>query len=156
MTTPEVLRTPAPPASWTLRSPAGRLVTPLATIAALSATTVALHVRDPHDQGSWGLCPSAALGVWCPGCGGLRAVNDLTRGDVGAALSSNVLVVVLLPVAVVLLLMWTRDRWLGRPSPLERVPARLQRPLVVVTVAVLAAFTVLRNLPFGPGEWLAP
>ena len=29
------------------------------------------------------------LGFYCPGCGGLRAVNDLTHGDVGAALSSN-------------------------------------------------------------------
>ena len=35
-------------------------------------------------QYSWGLCPSAALGFSCPGCGGLRAVNDLTHGDVGA------------------------------------------------------------------------
>ena len=43
------------------------------------------------------------MGIYCPGCGGLRAVNDLTNGDVGAALSSNILVTLMIPVGVVLL-----------------------------------------------------
>ena len=51
------------------------------------------------------------MGVYCPGCGGLRAVNDLTNGDLGAAASSNLLLVVLLPVAVLWLLRWSRGRW---------------------------------------------
>jgi hypothetical protein len=111
---------------------------------------VALHVRDPHDSGSWGYCPSAALGVFCPGCGGLRAVNDLTRGQLGAAASSNLLFVVLLPVVLAGLGLWFVDSWRGTR---HRVPARAVRPLVVVAVVVAVAFTVLRNLP---GSWLAP
>ena len=63
----------------------GRMRAPLVTIGGLAAATVALHFRDPHVQGSWGFCPSAAMGFYCPGCGGLRAVNDLTNGEVGAA-----------------------------------------------------------------------
>ena len=55
-----------------------------------------------------------ALGFSCPGCGGLRAVNDLTNGDVGAALSSNLLVTLMIPVAMVLLALWAVDRWRGR------------------------------------------
>ena len=64
----------------------------------------ALHVRDPHVTHSWGVCPLYAVtGVYCPGCGGLRGVNDLTNGNLGAAASSNLLLVILAPVALVLL-----------------------------------------------------
>ena len=37
----------------------------------------------------------AITGRPCPGCGGLRAVNDLTNGDVAGALSSNLMAVAL-------------------------------------------------------------
>ena len=91
------------------------------------------------------------MGVYCPGCGGLRAVNDLTHGDVGAALSSNLLVTLMIPVATVLLGIWAVDRWQGR----SRQPSwhRL-RPAVVGFVVVLVVFTVLRNT--ATGAWLAP
>ena len=124
-----------------------RVRAPLLTIGGLTAATVALHFRDPHESGSWGYCPSAALGFWCPGCGGLRAVNDLTRGDVAAAASSNLLLVLLLPVAVVGLLVWTSDRWRGTRT---RVPPAATWALVVAA----GVFTLLRNTP--AGTWLAP
>ena len=124
---------------------------PAATIGTLSVLTLALHVRDPHQHASWGLCPSAALGIYCPGCGGLRAVNDLTDGHVGAALSSNLVVTALIPVATVLLAIWAVDRWRGHT---RRVPWQRLRPLVAALVTVLVAFTVARNT--GAGAWLAP
>ncbi|QIG42621.1 DUF2752 domain-containing protein [Nocardioides anomalus] len=130
---------------------ARRMVVPLATIGGLTAATVALHFRDPHTSGSWGFCPSAALGFWCPGCGGLRAVNDLTNGDVGAALSSNVVVTSLIPVAVGLLALWAFTSWRGTRLSL---PWARVRPLVWALVTVLVIFTVMRNT--GPGAWLAP
>lgn len=129
------------------RTRAERLRAPLLTIGGLGAATVALHYRDPHVSGSWGFCPSAAMGVWCPGCGGLRAVNDLTHGDVAAAASSNLLLVVLIPVAVLGLLVWTRDRWRGAST---RVPSGAVWALVVAA----GLFTLLRNTPAAP--WLAP
>lgn len=141
-----VLARPEPPATR-----AGRMVAPLATIGALSLATLGLHLRDPHQHGSWGFCPSALMGFSCPGCGGLRAVNDLTRGDVGAALSSNLVVTALIPVAVVLLLVWTADRWRGHT---RHVPWARLRPLVAALLTVLVAFTVARNT--GAGAWLAP
>jgi hypothetical protein len=127
-----------------------RLAAPAYTIGGIGLVSVALHLRDPHDSGSWGYCPSAAMGVFCPGCGGLRAVNDLTRGQLGAAASSNLLFVVLLPVVLAGLGLWLVDSWRGTR---HRVPARAVRPLVVAAVVVAVAFTVLRNLP---GSWLAP
>jgi hypothetical protein len=128
-----------------------RMLAPGLTIGGLALATLALHLRDPHQHGSWGLCPSAALGIYCPGCGGLRAVNDLTNGDVGAALSSNILVTLLIPVAIVLLALWVVDSWRGRTRWTD---LRAVRPGAYAFLAVLAVFTVLRNLPVG--AWLAP
>jgi hypothetical protein len=116
------------------------------------AASIALHLRDPHDPGSWGFCPWLALtGTYCPACGGLRAVNELTDRDVVAAASSNLLLVAATPVLVALWARWLVDRWRGvRRAPTGRGSAWLG-------VALLGAgvlFVVVRNLPFG--AWLAP
>ncbi len=141
-----VLTQPAPPATR-----GRRMLAPAFTIGALALATLALHVRDPHQHASWGLCPSAMVGIYCPGCGGLRAVNDLTRGDVGAALSSNVVVTALIPVATLWLALWAVDRWRGHT---RSVPWSRMRPLVLALLTVLVVFTVARNT--AAGAWLAP
>jgi hypothetical protein len=114
--------------------------------------SVALHLRDPHEGGSWGFCPwLLTTGTHCPGCGGLRAVNDLTRGDLAAAASSNLLLIASLPVLVTL---WARSlvlRWRGRST---RLPQRWVTAASAVALVVVALFWVVRNLP--AGSWLAP
>lgn len=129
---------------------ARRMLAPAATIGGLGLLTLALRLRDPHQGGSWGICPSAAVGFWCPGCGGLRAVNDLTRGDVASAASSNLALVVAIPFVVMALAWWARARWLGVRRPL---PAAVTLRVGYGVLALLAVFTVARNLP---GSWLAP
>jgi hypothetical protein len=134
------------------RSRRQRVSGPLLLAGGVLVASVLLHVRDPHRSGSWGYCPWLFLtGTYCPGCGGLRAVNDLTHGDVAAAASSNLLFVASLPV---LALVWGRttlDRWRGR----VRVVAPQVHVRLTVAVLVLAgAFAVLRNT--GAGAWLAP
>jgi hypothetical protein len=134
-----------------LRSRSERMLGPVLTLGGVGAATLALHLRDPHVSHSWGLCPMYALtGVYCPGCGGLRGVNDLTDGHVGAAASSNLLLVVLLPVAVLLLARWTWATWQGRDVALVPTVPRAMR---IGLVAVAAVFWVARNVP---GSWLAP
>jgi hypothetical protein len=129
-----------------------RVLAPASSIGGLALATLALRLRDPHGAGSWGYCPFRAMtGLYCPGCGGLRAVNDLTHGQVGAALSSNVVVTSLIPLAVVLLGLWAVDRWRGH---VRRVPWERVRPMVFGLVAVFVLFAVARNT--GPGAWLAP
>lgn len=124
---------------------------PVATIGTLAVATLALRLRDPHQSGSWGYCPTALLGLSCPACGGLRAVNDLTHGDVAAAASSNLLLLVLAPFVVVGLAVWTLDRWRG----VERgIPAPVQRWMWGIGVGVAIVFTIARNTP--AGAWLAP
>jgi hypothetical protein len=131
-----------------------RRVSPLLAVAGgVLLLSVALHLRDPHQAGSWGFCPWLVLtGTHCPGCGGLRAVNDLTRGDVAAAASSNLLLVASLPLA---LGWWSRSlaaRWRG-VAP-ARLPGWLVAPGAALAVLAVVAFWVLRNLPVGAA--LAP
>ena len=94
------------------------------------------------------LCPlHTATGLWCPLCGSLRGVADLAHGHVMAALGSNLLLVVTLP-----LLAWGAMSLagVGEVRGPWTVPARAW---VVLGFGALA-YTVLRNLPIGAA--LAP
>jgi len=125
---------------------ARRLRGPLGVAAAVGAATLALHVRDPHQHGSWGLCPLKALTGWnCPLCGGLRAVNDLGHGRLLDAAHSNLLFVASIPVLVGLWALWVRYGWTGERT---RIPTP-SRPLVLAFAALVLAFTVFRNTPWG-------
>ncbi len=127
------------------------MAAPLLSAGVVSAATLALRLRDPHAPGSWGICPSAALGFWCPGCGGLRAVNDLTHGQVLDAASSNLAFVVALPFVLLAFAWWTSDRWRGVSRSLS--PMLLRRGGLLLLAASLV-FALVRNLP--AGSWLAP
>jgi hypothetical protein len=124
---------------------------PLLTAGGVAATTLALRLRDPHVSHSWGVCPLYfATGIYCPGCGSLRAVNDLTRGHLAAAASSNLLLIALIPVLGLLYARWTVVTWQGHDAHL--VP-RVPRALTYGLLALVAVFVIARNLP---GSWLAP
>ncbi|MGJ9423247.1 DUF2752 domain-containing protein [Aeromicrobium sp. CF3.5] len=124
---------------------------PAAVAAAGAGLFALLRLHDPHDSGSYGFCPSLILtGIPCPGCGGLRAVNDLTHGDLAAAVSSNVIAVGLVAGLAVAWLAWTVRRARGRPGPMLALSARWG----YAALAVLVVFGVVRNLPFGAA--LAP
>lgn len=73
----------------------------------------------------------------------------LTEGAVGAAASSNLLVVVSVPFAVAFWLLWVRRSRQRRPV----LAAGLRTSWLVTGAIVLVVFTVLRNLP--AGAWLA-
>ena len=129
-----------------------RLGPPLALAGLLLGASHVLHVRDPHGHGSYGFCPWLALtGTYCPGCGGLRAVNDLTDLRLADAASSNLLLVASLPLFAAGWARSVHQRWNGvlRPWP----PARLHAAGIAVAVVVVG-FWVLRNLPFA--GWLTP
>ena len=129
-----------------------RVRPPIVLAGVVVALSIALHFRDPHESGSWGFCPWRVMtGTYCPGCGGLRAVNDLTRADLAAAASSNLLFVSSIPVIA---WAWARSvgqRWRGVRQPLPQPALTIAASLVVVLVVV---FWVVRNLAFG--AWLAP
>lgn len=86
----------------------------------------------------------------CPACGGLRAVNDLSHGNLAAAWHSNALFVVSLPLITGLWLLWLRRCWRGQDTkaPL-RWFAALQPVLAAVAIVLSVGFTVWRNTPWG-------
>jgi hypothetical protein len=116
------------------------------------AATLALRWRDPHVTGSWGFCPLRALtGLDCPFCGGLRAVNDLSHLRLSDAVHSNALLVAVLPLLVAGWAWWAWRSSHGRPV---RAPAGSRaRMLWAAAAAVVLAFTVFRNTPWGTAYW---
>jgi hypothetical protein len=135
--------------------PAGRrrrVTAPVLVAAGVLGVSVLLHVRDPHQSGSWGYCPWLLLtGTSCPGCGGLRAVHDLTHGDLAAAASSNLLLVGAIPLLVLGWTRWLGDRWTGATRQPDAGRAYVG---IALAVAVTVAFWVARNT--AGGAWLAP
>lgn len=133
-----------------------RVAGPLLAFAGVATATALLAVRDPHVRGSWGSCAFHDLtGYYCPGCGGLRAVNDLANGDVIGALSSNLYFVLLFPVFIGLWAMWLRNSWQGRTIGLSQHTTRtVVYPVLGALFGLLVLFTVMRNIP--SGSWLSP
>lgn len=136
------------------RSRRGRwraLALPAATGVAAVAAVVLLHVRDPHVGGAYGICPLYGLaGIYCPGCGGMRAVNNLTDGRIVDSLQSNLFALPLL----IAFALWVGD-WLARAwreQPMRDLS--ISWFTMWVLLGAIAVYTVVRNTPWG--TWLAP
>lgn len=150
-------RLPAPPAvpgpagPAPARSPARRRARVAGLVAAAASVTYVGLVDPAGGSSMYPPCPSRTLfGLDCPGCGGLRGTHDLLHGDVAGALDHNLLLPVLL-VAVAYGAVLALAPLFGRTVR----PLRPPRWAVVTGALVLAAFTVLRNLPVGGLEFLA-
>ncbi|GAA4667722.1 DUF2752 domain-containing protein [Streptomyces chumphonensis] len=114
---------------------------PLAALVAAGAGAAYVGRVDPNESGHYPPCPLLRhTGLFCPGCGGLRAVHALVTGDPLTALGANAAVV---GGAAVLAVLWLG--WFLRPAA-PPLPA----PGHVRWAAALAvAFTVVRNTPLG-------
>jgi hypothetical protein len=115
------------------------------------AATALVTVLDPGRSGHYPTCPLLAItGLYCPFCGGLRAVHDLTHLDPGAAMARNPLAVIALPFLLFLCARWALPAFTGRPN--RRIP--VPRWAGWAGFAALVLFAVLRNLP--GWTWLSP
>ena len=91
------------------------------------------------------LCPLYELtGLYCPGCGSGRAARAMLRGDLRASLGYNLLA---LPLGLLCggVLGWEYLRVVFPGLGLKK--ARLPGWFGPAVLAVLAVFTLLRNLP---------
>lgn len=128
----------------TRRDRIGLLVAPTAVAASGVLGIAALAALDRVDVSVLPPCPFLALtGLWCPLCGGTRAMEALVAGDVAAAWGLNLLVVIAVPLVVAEWVRWTAGRARGRPTSFMNVSTRT---LTVVTTIALV-YAVLRNLP---------
>ena len=142
---PPVGQRPAPSARPT---PARGVGAPLALAAGLAASAGVVFLADPEGR-HVPLCPFRAVtGLDCPLCGGLRAVQDLVRGDLVAAADHNLLFVASLP----LLATWW-GVWLERSRRGDGASVHPPTWWPTAALAVGLVFTVVRNLP--AWSWLA-
>lgn len=125
-------------------------VAPAATGAVALVGTAVVAAVDPNQAGNYPTCPFLlTTGMWCPGCGTLRAIHALTQGDLARAADMNVLLLVALPLIALGWLQWMRYG-LGRRPRAPDLPT-WAGPAIVAAVGV---FWVVRNLPFASA--LAP
>lgn len=127
-----------------------RLVAPaLVGLGAVAGLALVAAV-DPNESGHYPTCPFLALtGLTCPGCGTLRALHALTRGDVATGFARNPATMLTLP-----LLAWVWVAWVSREA---RGSSRTRMAPAWCLYALAAAelvFWVVRNLP--GQQWLAP
>ncbi|MGW5421409.1 DUF2752 domain-containing protein [Streptomyces sp. NPDC003943] len=152
---PYAAHAPYPPhAPYGLPSPprptARRLLAPLGVLAGVAAAFAYVGTVDPGEPGHYPVCPLLRFtGIYCPGCGGLRSAHAFVHGDLGAALGYNALAVVGYGVFAVVMSLWLIRAIRGIPMRLAISPAWWW-----AIGAVLGAFTLVRNLPFGSA--LAP
>lgn len=131
---------------------ARRLAVPVAVLAGAAAAFGYVGSVDPNHPGHYPVCPFLAVTGWyCPACGGLRSAYAVVHGDFGGALHDNALAVVGYGVCAVLWVLWAAREARGRVGG---GPRRVRPAVWWALGAVVIAFTVIRNLPFGTA--LAP
>ena len=120
----------------------------LALGAALAGGAWILYRFNPATAAIYPPCPFHALtGMYCPGCGSLRATHEFLHGRIGAAFRLNPLLVLALP-----LLALIGAAELRKPGRISRLPAWV----IWGILGVILAFWVLRNVPCYPFTGLAP
>jgi hypothetical protein len=112
-----------------------------------------IYLLDPSSSDLYPPCPFLSLtGFYCPGCGTLRALHQLTLGHPVAALDLNPLMVLLLPFVAYFLASHAMLAVTGRPLRKFFV-----RPALIWTLlGVILVYWLLRNLPGYPFTLLAP
>jgi hypothetical protein len=127
------------------------LVSVLIGITTFSA--IILYNFNPASSGLYPPSPFRLLtGLFCPGCGSLRALHHLLHGRFLQALDLNPLMVLLLPYLVYAFVSYISPVIFRRHIPQPYVPSRW----IWWLLGVVCLYWVLRNLPFYPFVWLAP
>ncbi|WP_407639668.1 DUF2752 domain-containing protein [Actinacidiphila guanduensis] len=141
---------PAAPAAAPRPGAVRRAAVPLGVLAAVAGGFAYVGAVDPNTPGHYPVCPLLYYtGVYCPGCGGLRSAYAVAHGRFGTALGCNALAVAGYAVFAVVWAVWLVRAVRGRPfEPVLRPSHRW------ALLALVLAFTVVRNLPFGAA--LAP
>jgi hypothetical protein len=90
-------------------------------------------------------------GFDCPGCGGTRAAWYLLHGDIPAAAHHHALMVFATPFLAYLFVSWA----LGRLTNRTILPKfRLSNGAMIGFLIAWLVFSVVRNLPWAPFDWL--
>ncbi|MFG2331207.1 DUF2752 domain-containing protein [Streptomyces sp. NPDC048604] len=142
--------TPPPPPPADSRPLGRRLLAPLGALTGVVAAFTYVGTVDPNEPGHYPVCPLLRLtGLYCPGCGGLRSAHAVAHGDFATAFGANALAVIGYGAFALLMVLWLVRVFRGRP-----VRTGLANGWWWAIGALVAVFTLVRNLPFGSA--LAP
>ena len=125
----------------------------LAGACACAAIGIVLFEFNPSHYGFYPRCwLYTSTGIYCPGCGSLRAMHQLTHGHLATALRCNLLLTLSVPFAAIFVMRYAWCWTAGKPLPTLAIRPRWIKALVVV----LVLFTILRNIPCAPFTYLVP
>jgi len=117
------------------------------------AITYFLYAVDPSGSTLYLPCPFHALtGLYCPGCGSLRALHSLLHGEVLIACGFNPLTLLSLPYVGYCFLSYATGAVRGKPLPAFFVSANV----IWIFLGFVIIFWVLRNMTQSPWSWLVP
>ncbi len=115
--------------------------------------TILLWAFNPATSGIFPSCPLRYLtGLYCPGCGSLRAMHQLLHANLLAAWGMNPLMISLLPFLVYGLASEVLSLCRGQGLPQKFVPANW----IWALCGLIVLFGIARNLPMHPFNLLAP
>lgn len=120
-------------------------------IVAAGAGLLLYFFVQPKEGGIFPKCIFHELtGLYCPGCGGQRSLHALLHGNLLAAISYNLLFVLLMPLLVYFVFVFVTGKKYPGSSFIYKARFSLSIAIFVVS------FWILRNIPVIPFSWLAP
>lgn len=112
-----------------------------------------LYLFNPSTSTLYPACPFLYFtGCYCPGCGSLRAIHQLTRGHLAAAFGLNPLMVLTLPFVAYSFASYAVLAVAGRPLRTFFI----RSAFIWSLLGLILAYWVLRNVPVYPFSLLAP
>lgn len=131
-----------------------RWVSPLGLTALLSGGVAYTLLMRPTQAGATD-APTCVMklltGFDCPGCGGTRAAWYLLHGDIPAAAHHHAMLVFATPFLAYMYVSWTLNRLAGRTV----LPTmQLSTGTLIGFLVAWVIFSVVRNLPWAPFDWL--
>ena len=124
-----------------------------ASVMVAAGTLGVLYFINPSTSTLFPTCPFLAFtGCYCPGCGSLRALHQITRGHLATALGLNPLLVLSLPFVGYFFVSRASLTLRGRSLKVFFI-----RPAFIwALLAVIILYWVARNVPAYPFSLLAP
>jgi hypothetical protein len=112
----------------------------------LLGAAIFIYIFNPEKFDIYPRCPFYSItGLYCPGCGSLRALHSIAHGNPARAIRFNVLMVISIPLIVGLLIY----KILRKQD--------MVNPIFSYTIlAVIIIYWISRNLPIYPFTFLAP
>ena len=125
----------------------------ISTIILIACSLLFIYYHKPLDGQSFLRCPFYSLsGLFCPGCGSLRAFYQLLHGRFLQAWDLNPLMLLFLPFLVYAFFREGLSLMANRTSSGPFIPALIIKFILII----ILAYCILRNIPFYPFNLLAP